>query len=103
MGPPDNRGRTSRLSGEYRDIVPGKRLVHTELFEIPGLTEADATLNTLVFEDHDGRTTLTATTDCPSPEILDSMIASGMEGWHAGRLRPARGARDLAGLIAAAP
>ena len=47
---------------------------------MPGLTEADATLNTLVFEEHDGRTTLTATTDCPSPEILDAMIASGMEG-----------------------
>ena len=65
--------------GEYREIVPGARLVHTELFEMPGVTEADATVNTLVFEERDGRTTLTAVTDCRTPEILQMMIASGME------------------------
>ena len=58
---------------------PGKRLVHTELFEMPGVTEDDATVNTLVFEERDGRTTLTAVTDCRTPEILQMIVASGME------------------------
>src|SRR5262245_32471344 len=72
-----NGGEDVAFHGEYREIDPGARLVHTELFEMPGVTEADATLNTLVFEERDGRTTLTAVTDCPSPEVLSAIIASG--------------------------
>lgn len=65
--------------GEYREIVPAERLVHTELFEMPGLTDDDATLNTLVFDERDGRTTLTVTTDSPDPAIQAAMLSSGME------------------------
>ena len=72
-------GEDVAFHGEYREIVPGERLVHTELFEMPGIAEDDATVNTLVFEEHDGRTTLTTTTDCRTPEILQMIVASGME------------------------
>ena len=72
-------GEDVAFHGEYREIVPGERLVHTELFEMPGITEDDATVNTLVFEEHDGRTTLTTLTDCRTPEILQMIVASGME------------------------
>jgi len=65
--------------GEYREIEPGKRLVYTEIFEMPGLTEDDAAVNTLTFEEHDGRTTLTSITETPSRELRDAIIATGME------------------------
>jgi uncharacterized protein YndB with AHSA1/START domain len=65
--------------GEYREIVPGRRLVHTELFEMPGVTDDDATVNTLTFEEVDGRTILTSVTEAITPEIRDMIIASGME------------------------
>ena len=91
-------GEDVAFHGEYREIVPGERLVHTELFEMPGIPEDDATVNTLVFEEHDGRTTLTTTTDCRTPEILQMIVASGMEAGMQDALRPARGARDLARL-----
>ena len=32
-----------------------------------------------MFEEHDGRTTLTTLTDCRTPEILQMIVASGME------------------------
>ena len=66
--------------GVYRDIVPASRLVYTEVFEMPGLTDEDGTLNTLTFEEALGRTTLISVTDCPTREIRDAIIASGMEG-----------------------
>src|SRR3954449_7696657 len=48
--------------GEYREIVPGERLVSTEVYEgMPeGVSEEDAaTLNTATFAEADGRTVLT--------------------------------------------
>jgi len=65
--------------GEYREIEPGKRLVYTEIFEMPGLTDYDAAINTLTFEEHDGRTTLTSITETPTRELRDAIIATGME------------------------
>ena len=65
--------------GEYREIVPGERLVYTEIFEMPGGADADAAVNTLTFEEHDGRTTLTSITETPSRELRDAIIATGME------------------------
>jgi uncharacterized protein YndB with AHSA1/START domain len=66
--------------GVYREIVPGERLVYTELFETPGVTDDDAVLNTMTFEERDGRTTLTSVTDTPTRDVRDMIIASGMEG-----------------------
>jgi uncharacterized protein YndB with AHSA1/START domain len=65
--------------GTYREILPNERLVYTELFEMPGLTDDDATVNTLTFEEHDGRTTMTSITECGSAETRDMIIATGME------------------------
>jgi len=65
--------------GTYREIVPNERLVYTELFEMPGLTDDDATVNTLTFEEHDGRTTMTSVTECGSAATRDMIIATGME------------------------
>ena len=65
--------------GEYREIVPNERIVSTELYEMPGLTDDDATVNTVSLTEHDGRTTFTCLIDCPVPETRDAIIESGME------------------------
>jgi len=65
--------------GEYREVVPNERLVSTELYEMEGLSEDDATLNTATFEETEGRTTLTILVQANSKEQRDAIIESGME------------------------
>jgi uncharacterized protein YndB with AHSA1/START domain len=76
-----NEGFEVAFHGTYREIVPNERLVTTELYEgVPDATEDDATVNTTTFEDRDGRTVLTTLVECPSNEIRDAIVESGMEG-----------------------
>ncbi len=65
--------------GEYREIEPYDRLVSTEAFE--GIPNADenATVNTMTLDEDNGRTTVTILIQCPSREVRDAMIDSGME------------------------
>jgi uncharacterized protein YndB with AHSA1/START domain len=68
--------------GEYREIVPNERVVSTEVFEgapVPD-PDASATLNTATFTEVDGRTLLEVLVECPSREVRDAIIDSGMEG-----------------------
>jgi uncharacterized protein YndB with AHSA1/START domain len=68
--------------GEYREIVPNERIVSTEVYEgapVPD-PDASATLNTATFAESDGRTLLEILVECPSREIRDAIIDSGMEG-----------------------
>ena len=62
--------------GEYREVVPGERLVSTEVYE--GMPDA-AALDTATFAERDGRTTLSILMDLPSPDVRDAIVASGME------------------------
>lgn len=68
--------------GEYREIVPNQRIVSTEVYEQAESQDPDAipVVNTITFEEHNGVTTLTILTDCPSQEVRDLIINSGMEG-----------------------
>jgi uncharacterized protein YndB with AHSA1/START domain len=68
--------------GEYREVVPGERIVSTETYEgVPeDVSEEDATtVNTASFEEADGRTTLTILVQAGSKATRDAIIASGME------------------------
>jgi len=68
--------------GEYLEVVPEQRLVSTETYEgMPaGVSEEDATtVNTLTFEERDGRTTLTLLVEAPSRATRDAIVESGME------------------------
>lgn len=65
--------------GEYREIEPYTRLVSTEAFEMEGLTDDDASVNTLTLEERDGRTWLTVLVEHRTPEHRDMHINSGME------------------------
>ncbi len=75
-----NEGFEVAFHGTYREIVPDEKVVSTELYEMPGLTEDDATVNTMTLTEADGRTMLTTLVECPSREIRDAIIDSGMEG-----------------------
>jgi uncharacterized protein YndB with AHSA1/START domain len=62
--------------GEYREIVRPERIVWTfEFEEYPGHVSVD----TLAFEEREGRTVLTATSLFDSREDRDAMVQSGME------------------------
>ena len=65
--------------GVYREIVPNERIVYTELYEMPGVSEDDATVNTLTLSEEGGRTLLTALTECRTAAIRDMITESGME------------------------
>jgi uncharacterized protein YndB with AHSA1/START domain len=63
--------------GEYREIEAPTRLVSTEVFE--GMPDA-AALDTIVFSEAGGVTTMTMTVTHSCQEHRDAHIASGMEG-----------------------
>ena len=66
--------------GEFREIVENERIVNTEIYE--GTPEGDSppTLNVITFTElADGRTRLEMLTQCPSREIRDIIVDSGME------------------------
>ena len=65
--------------GEYREVVPNERIVSTEVYEGIPDGEANATLNTMTFEEEDGRTTLTILIEASSKDARDAILASGME------------------------
>jgi uncharacterized protein YndB with AHSA1/START domain len=65
--------------GEYREIVPNERIVSTEVYEGAPDAEASAVVNTITFEDVDGRTLLTNLVQAPSKDVRDAIIDSGME------------------------
>ena len=65
--------------GEYREVEPYDRLVSTEAYEGIPNPDDNATVNTMTFDETDGRTTVTILVDAPSKEIRDAIIESGME------------------------
>jgi uncharacterized protein YndB with AHSA1/START domain len=69
--------------GEYVELVPGERIVHTEVYEgLPdGVSEDDAaTVNTAMFtETAEGGTLLTLLIEAKSRIARDAIVESGME------------------------
>lgn len=68
------------IYGIYQEIVPPERLVTTEVFE-GEFFEAmgSGTVNTMVLEEHDGKTTMTLTVNYRTKEQRDAVLASPME------------------------
>ena len=73
-----NGGFEVAFHGEFREIVPNKRIVSTETFE--GMPDAGEAVNTISLTEENGRTTLTMLVQYPNREIRDVAINSGMEG-----------------------
>jgi uncharacterized protein YndB with AHSA1/START domain len=65
--------------GTILELVPGEKVVQTELYEMPGLTEDMATTNTMTLREVDGRTVMTVVQHCPTVEVRDAILQSGME------------------------
>jgi uncharacterized protein YndB with AHSA1/START domain len=66
--------------GEYREIVENERIVTTEVYEGAPGGDDNPVVNVITFTEVDGRTRLELLTQCPSNEIRDIIIDSGMEG-----------------------
>jgi uncharacterized protein YndB with AHSA1/START domain len=73
-----SRDHDTIIVGVFREITPPGRLVYTERFEAPFVSDGDA-VNTAVFEERNGRTLLTLTAHVDSVEAREAMLASGME------------------------
>jgi uncharacterized protein YndB with AHSA1/START domain len=74
-----NEGFEVAFHGEFREIVPNERIIATEVFEgAPG--PETPVLTTVIFAETEGGTILTQLTECPSVEVRDAIIESGMEG-----------------------
>lgn len=65
------------FSGVYNELVPGARIVYTQIFE--PMREAGEGLITMSLEEDEGWTRLTSRELYPSAEVLEGAIASGME------------------------
>ena len=84
----DHDGFEVAFHGEFREVIPEERLVSTEVYEgasqpVEGDTyppgEEEGALTTVTFEEAGGRTTLSMLVECPSKEVRDAIIESGME------------------------
>jgi uncharacterized protein YndB with AHSA1/START domain len=65
------------FSGVYKEVVPGVRVVYTQIFE--PMADAGEGMITATFETHPEGTLLIQRELYPSKEVLDGAIASGME------------------------
>jgi len=72
-----NGGFEVAFHGEYRELVPGERIVHTEVYEAePGAPA----LVTVTFEEHAGVTTVSQLMTVADKATRDAVLESGMEG-----------------------
>jgi uncharacterized protein YndB with AHSA1/START domain len=75
-------GHTFAFSGTYTEVTPHTRLVYTQIFEptasgtAPGETGISVTVT---FDEQDGGTRVVELVQCPSKEVRDAILASGME------------------------
>ena len=68
-------GTEMEMRGEYREVEPPVRLVHTEAWG----GDWPETLNTLILSEEDGKTTMAQTVLYPSKEARDAALATGMK------------------------
>jgi uncharacterized protein YndB with AHSA1/START domain len=75
-------GKRFAFSGRYLEVTPPSRLVYTEIFEPTAAgtqPDEEGVVITVTFEDRDGKTHLVSRSLCPSKEVRDTILASGME------------------------
>jgi len=68
-------GTEMEMRGDYREVEPPERLVHTESWG----GDWPETLNTLILSEEDGMTTMAQTVLYPSKEARDAALATGMK------------------------
>src|SRR5258705_9119611 len=70
-------GEEAPFKGDYLEVVPPERLVHTEIFDVPPFNSEHAVVATTL-EDVGGKTRLVSRSTFPSRETLDGALATGM-------------------------
>jgi uncharacterized protein YndB with AHSA1/START domain len=75
----EQNGMEVPFTGVYQEVEPPERLVSTEIYDVEPFNIGDPAITTAVFDEEDGRTTVTVTTVYPSKEVRDAVLASGME------------------------
>jgi uncharacterized protein YndB with AHSA1/START domain len=73
----DKDGSEMGLMGEFREIVPGERIVRTETFQ--GAWSPGETVGTVELQGSGGKTTITTTMAYASRQVRDGMLKSGMK------------------------
>jgi uncharacterized protein YndB with AHSA1/START domain len=66
------------FNGEFREIVPDERLVHTEIYE-DAPVQGEPPINIVTFDESDEGTRLEILVQCGSKEVRDTIATSGME------------------------
>ena len=66
------------FKGTYREIAGPERLVYTFIYDVAPFDQYESVEN-VVFEEHDGKTTMTNVTVHPSKEARDGHLNAGME------------------------
>jgi len=66
------------FKGVYREVSPPDRIVWTFTYDVPPINEHEA-VETVTFEERDGRTFLTVVSLHDSKESRDAHVQSGME------------------------
>ena len=70
------------FAGEYLEVTPPVKLVYTQMYEptASGTMPGDLAITvTVTFTERAGRTHVVSHTHCPTPQLRDGIIASGME------------------------
>ena len=67
------------FGGQYLEVTPPERLVHTFVFDVEPFNARPAVV-TVTFEEEDGRTRMTESTVFETTEDRDEMLRAGMEG-----------------------
>jgi uncharacterized protein YndB with AHSA1/START domain len=67
------------FKGEYLEVDPPRRIVQTEIFDVPGFDDKVA-INTVTLEDMGTKTKFVARSRFPSVEDLEGALATGMIG-----------------------
>jgi uncharacterized protein YndB with AHSA1/START domain len=70
-------GREMSMRGEYREVQPHERIVHTERFEFGCDMQSGEQLVTTLFVEKGDRTQISLTLRFPNREARDGMVASG--------------------------
>jgi uncharacterized protein YndB with AHSA1/START domain len=68
------------FTGEYLEIVPPERIVHTEMFDVEPFNQGEPALVTITLEEVAGGTKLRSSSRFPSAEALEGALSTGMTG-----------------------
>ena len=73
----DADGSEYPFKGEFREIQAPERLTWTFVYDVAPFNEHEA-VESIIFSEEDGQTTITVTSVYPSIEIRDAVVSTGM-------------------------